>query len=135
MNVPSITPAQRYKNCQEAITWLCDNLGFSKVVVHESDGVVHHALLRIENGMIMISSSGKSDFDQYVCPPSELGNKNTQSAYIYIPKIEEHYKQILNKKVEVVLPMTEEPHGKGFTCRDPEGYLWSFGNYNPWDNI
>jgi uncharacterized glyoxalase superfamily protein PhnB len=22
--------------------------------------------------------------------------------------------------------------GRGYTCRDPEGYVWSFGGYDPW---
>lgn len=23
--------------------------------------------------------------------------------------------------------------GRGYACRDPEGYLWNFGSYNPWN--
>jgi uncharacterized glyoxalase superfamily protein PhnB len=26
----------------------------------------------------------------------------------------------------------EEYGGRGFTCSDPEGHLWSFGTYDPW---
>jgi hypothetical protein len=27
------------------------------------------------------------------------------------------------------------PIGRGgFTCRDPEGCVWSIGSYNPWQN-
>jgi len=22
--------------------------------------------------------------------------------------------------------------GRGFTCRDPEGHLWTLGTYDPW---
>jgi uncharacterized glyoxalase superfamily protein PhnB len=22
--------------------------------------------------------------------------------------------------------------GRAFTCRDPEGHVWSVGSYNPW---
>ncbi len=27
----------------------------------------------------------------------------------------------------------EDYRGRGFTCADPEGNLWSFGSYNPWE--
>jgi uncharacterized glyoxalase superfamily protein PhnB len=26
----------------------------------------------------------------------------------------------------------EDYGGRGYNCRDPEGYLWSFGSYDPW---
>jgi uncharacterized glyoxalase superfamily protein PhnB len=33
----------------------------------------------------------------------------------------------------IVLPLKDEDYGgRGFTCRDPEGHLWSIGSYDPW---
>jgi uncharacterized glyoxalase superfamily protein PhnB len=29
---------------------------------------------------------------------------------------------------------TEDYGGRGFTCRDLEGHIWSFGTYDPWPN-
>jgi len=31
----------------------------------------------------------------------------------------------------IVIDIKDEDHGgRGFTCRDPEGHLWSFGSYD-----
>jgi len=27
----------------------------------------------------------------------------------------------------------QEYGSRGFTCRDPEGYVWSVGTYDPWN--
>ena len=27
---------------------------------------------------------------------------------------------------------TKDYGGRGYTCRDLEGHLWSFGSYDPW---
>ena len=34
----------------------------------------------------------------------------------------------------IVMPLTDEDYGdKNYSCRDPEGYLWNFGSYDPWE--
>jgi uncharacterized glyoxalase superfamily protein PhnB len=34
---------------------------------------------------------------------------------------------------EIVLDIKDEDYGgRGYTCKDLEGHLWSFGTYNPW---
>ena len=30
-------------------------------------------------------------------------------------------------------PETQDYGGSGYTCTDPEGHVWSFGDYDPWD--
>ena len=44
-----------------------------------------------------------------------------------------HYKKAVEKGAEVVLDIKDEDYGgRGYTCKDLEGHLWSFGTYNPW---
>lgn len=34
---------------------------------------------------------------------------------------------------EIVLDIKDEDYGgRGYSCQDPEGYIWNFGSYNPW---
>lgn len=34
---------------------------------------------------------------------------------------------------EIVIELKDEDYGgRGFSCRDPEGHLWTFGSYDPW---
>lgn len=134
MSSANIIPALRYKDAPAAIDWLCDVLGFKKHVVFESDGVVHHAELTFGNGMIMLGSSREGPFDELTQIPIEVDNYNTQSPYIFVDNLIDHYNNVKSKGAEIVLPLKKEPHGSGYTCRDPEGYIWSFGDMNPWNN-
>ncbi len=43
------------------------------------------------------------------------------------------YARVLAAKAEIIVEIkTMEYGGKAFTVRDPEGYLWSVGEYSPW---
>jgi uncharacterized glyoxalase superfamily protein PhnB len=43
------------------------------------------------------------------------------------------YAQAKAAGADVVFELREMDYGgKAFTCRDPEGYLWHAGTYNPW---
>jgi len=121
----NIIPTLRYNDAPAAIEWLCDVFGFNKRVVYESDGFIHHAQLTSGNGMIMISSSGERPFDSLSKLPSEVDQYNTQSPYIFVENLEEHYHISKQKGAQIELPLKKEPHGSGYTCRDPEGYLWT----------
>ncbi len=135
MQGSNIIPALRYRDALAAISWLCESLGFKEHVVFEAEGVVHHAELTYGTGMIMIGSYREGPFDKLTKMPSDVDNYNTQSPYIYVEDLEKHYQNTVKAGAEIVLPLKEEPHGSGYTCRDPEGYLWSFGDFNPWENI
>jgi uncharacterized glyoxalase superfamily protein PhnB len=44
------------------------------------------------------------------------------------------YAQAKAAGAEMVFDLEEKGYGgKAFTCRDPEGYLWYVGTYNPWE--
>lgn len=34
----------------------------------------------------------------------------------------------------VLEPADQEYGGRNYSCRAPEGHLWSFGSYDPWTN-
>ncbi len=124
----------RYRDALSAIKWLCSVLGFKEHVVFQDKGIVHHAELTFGNGMIMIGTLRDGPFDKLIKIPVDIENINTQSAYIYTDKLDAHYAHAKNSGAEIVLPLKKDPHGSGYTCRDPEGYLWSFGDFNPWVN-
>ena len=36
---------------------------------------------------------------------------------------------------ETVIDIADQDHGgRAYTCRDPEGHVWNFGDYDPWQD-
>jgi uncharacterized glyoxalase superfamily protein PhnB len=134
-NAPSgpstVMPSMRYRDAPAAIEWLCKAFGFEKrMVIPNPDGTIAHAELTFGNGMIMLGT-GKPEFATHVKTPSELGG-TTQSAYIVAPNIEAHYKRAGEAGAVMVMPLENQGYGTIYVCKDPEGHMWCFGNYDPW---
>ncbi len=130
----TIIPALRYRDAKAAIGYLCDVLGFERHAVYEGeDGKIMHAELSFGNGMIMLGSATDTPYGQNIRQPGEIGNKETQSPYLIVADADAVYRRAKAAKFEMVLDIKNEDYGgRGFTCRDPEGHLWTVGTYDPW---
>ena len=126
-------PGLRYSDAASAIEWLCNVLGFEKLlVVPGENGAINHAQLKLGSGIIMIGSENNNEFGIHIRPPHKMENINTQSPYIYIENIDEHYNHAKSTGADIVMDLREEEYGgKFYLVRDPEGHLWSFGSYDP----
>ena len=127
-------PCLRYHDAPAAIDWLCKAFGFEKqLVVPDSDGGIAHAQLSYGNGMIMLGSVVDSEYGRLMKQPGEIGNANTQSCYLVVSDADAVYRSAREAGAEIVLDIKDEDYGgRGFTCRDPEGHIWSLGTYDPW---
>lgn len=127
-------PCLRYHDAHAAIDWLCKAFGFEKNAVHDDDqGGVAHAQLTFGHGMIMLGSVRDNAYGRQMTTPRENDGHNTQSAYLVVADCRAHYEQAKAAGAEIVDDYTEKEYGgAGYSCRDPEGYLWSFGSYDPW---
>ena len=124
----------RYHDAPAAIDWLCTAFGFEKqLVVPDSDGGIAHAQLSYGNGMVMLGTVVDSEYGRLMKQPGEIGNANTQSCYLVVNDADAVYRQAREAGAEIVLDIKDEDYGgRGFTCRDPEGHIWSLGTYDPW---
>lgn len=129
----TIIPTMRYDDATKMIDWLCDNFGFSRHQVHEDgEGGIAHAELTLGNGMIMIGSARDDAFGCLQQTPKALGG-NSQSPYIVVPNVDEICEKARAAGAEIVMePSDKDYGGRDFSCYDPEGRLWSFGSYDPW---
>ncbi len=127
-------PCLRYHDAPAAIAWLCKALGFEQqLVVPDDDGGIAHAQLSFGNGMIMLASVIDSEYGRLMKQPGELNGANTQSCYLVVNDADDVYGRALEAGAEIVLDIKNEDYGgRGFTCRDPEGHIWSLGTYDPW---
>lgn len=130
----TVIPGMRYRDAPAAIEWLCQVFGFEKhLVVSGPNGTIAHAQLCLGNGMIMLGSGVNSDYGRLIKQPDEVGNFETQSPYLVVPDADAIYVQAKAAGAEIVIDIKDEDYGgRGFTCRDPEGHLWSIGTYDPW---
>lgn len=131
----TIIPCMRYRDAPAAIDWLCRAFGFERqLVVPNEDGTIAHAQLGYGNGMIMLGSVFDTEYGRLVKQPSQLDNYVTQSAYLVVQDADLVYDRALAAGAQVVLDLKDEDYGgRGFTCRDPEGHIWSIGTYDPWE--
>ena len=96
-------------------------------------GIIQHAQLIFDGGMIMLGSARDSEFDALQKPPRSVGGISTQSAYIVVEDVDAHCARARAAGAEIVMAPEDQEHGGRFyACRDPEGHLWNFGSYDPW---
>jgi len=130
----TVIPCLRYRDAPAAIEWLCRVFGFEQhLVVSNQDGTIAHAQLSFGAGMIMLGSVVESEFGRLMKQPDEIGGAETQTAYVIVSDADAVYAQAKAAGATIVMEIKDEDYGgRGFTCRDPEDHLWSFGTYDPW---
>lgn len=133
----TVIPTMRYEDASAAIEWLCEAFGFKKhLVVPGESGQIAHAQLIFGNGMIMLGSAHDDEFGKLQQPPSALGGVVSQSPYVIVDDTDKHYAQAVAAGAVIVMDIKDEDYGgRGYSCRDPEGYLWNFGSYDPWVEV
>jgi uncharacterized glyoxalase superfamily protein PhnB len=132
----TVIPALRYRDAPAAIEWLCRTFGFEKhLVVPGEAGTIAHAELSFGNGMIMLGSvlEQETQFGRLMKQPDEIGGAETQSSYVVVNDADAVYARAKAAGARIAIDIKDEDYGgRGFSCYDLEGHLWSFGTYDPW---
>jgi uncharacterized glyoxalase superfamily protein PhnB len=132
----TIVLSLRYRNALAAIDWLVSAFGFEKqaVFLGPDNTTVMHAQLTFGNGMIMLGSvDNGGEIAQHMVQPDEIGLRETRGAYLIVNDADAIYATAKSAGAEMVLDIRDMDYGgRAFTCRDPEGHLWSIGTYDPW---
>ena len=123
-----IWPVLIYKDGPAAIRFLVDAFGFEESVVVADDDdkgrIVHAELTWPKGGGVMLGSVGAGE--------EPFTNRPTGTASIYVVTDEPDglFERATAAGAEVARELRTEDYGsRGFTARDPEGNLWSFGTY------
>lgn len=125
---PTVWPVLTFRDARAAIRFLADAFGFEEQAVYADDddpSVVHHTEMRWPlGGGVMFGSAGKDD--------GPFGQRATgnDSVYVVSDDPDALFERATAAGAEVVRGLRDEDYGsRGFTVRDPEGNLWSFGTY------
>ncbi|MGE0850776.1 MAG: VOC family protein [Hyphomicrobiaceae bacterium] len=133
----SIVPTLRYRDVGAAIDWLCKAFGFERqlVVDRAEGGAVRYAELTFGSGMVMVGPVEDADADAEAEPDKVAPGEN-QVCYLFVPDAARHCARAKAAGAEIILDIDdEESHGRGYSCRDPEGHVWTFGTYDPWKRM
>lgn len=130
-----LVPATCYVDCEAALAFLRDVLELKELAVYrdEADAIVH-AEMGLGTGVLMFSPYRDDEFGRFMAAPSDLGQRETTTVYGIVTDVAGLYERVTAKGAEIVLPLRAEAYGGvSFTVRDPEGHLWTFGDYTPAD--
>jgi uncharacterized glyoxalase superfamily protein PhnB len=123
-----VYPTIRYRNARAGIDWLVEALGFEEhmVVPGEQEGSIAHAELKLGRGMVMVGDEREGD--------SVAKAAGTASAYLYVDDPDGACARAVEHGADVLRELRDTPYGsREFSVGDPEGNVWSFGNYDPFN--
>ena len=129
-----IIPGMRYRDPSKMISWLEKAFGFEVLLnVPGPDGTPVHVQMTYGDGMIMFGPALDDEYGQLV-KPAEPGGTVNQSAYVVVEDIDAHYETAQACGAEILRPLGDTEYGsREYLARDPEGHLWSFGTFDPWN--
>ncbi len=131
----TVIPNVVYRDATAGIDWLKKVLGFTEHAVYRNaDGAVEHAELLLGNGMLMVGTAGLNKASAaWMATPAECGGRVTGGSYLIVKDCAPVWESVQAAGADVLLPLrTMDYGGAAFTLRDPEGYVWSVGEYDPW---
>jgi len=130
----TIVPSLRYRNALAAIDWLIQAFGFEKQAVYlgPDSTTVMHAQLTFGNGMVMLGSMKDTEYGKLLVRPRAAGGV-TMGVYVIVEDPDAHFARAKAAGAEITRePVTQDYGGRDYTCKDPEGHVWTFGSYDPW---
>jgi uncharacterized glyoxalase superfamily protein PhnB len=128
---PTLIPSLAYNNAPAAIDWLERAFGFRRhLVVPAENGTIAHSELLVGPDMVMVSSQRDNEFN--VRSPRTVGAR-TGGIYIVLEgDVDGHCARARAAGATIIRePKDEDYGGRGYSCSDLEGQLWSFGTYQP----
>ncbi len=127
-----LIPATRYHDCEAALHFVTDVLGLAPHAVHRDDaGGIVHVEIRHRQGVMMFGPHRDGAFDDFMVDPRRAGGETT-TIYVVVADVAGLYARVREKGAEVVMPLAAQDYGgSNFSLRDPEGHIWSFGDYDP----
>jgi uncharacterized glyoxalase superfamily protein PhnB len=123
-----VIPSLRCQDARAELEFLRDAFGLTVHACYPETGPVMHAELSYGTGVVMLGSASDGSDGRLVVDtgPSWI--------YVVVDDVAAHHGRAVEAGAYIVQePKDEEYGGSGYTARDPEGNLWSFGSYRPAD--
>ena len=123
----TIFPIIRFEDSEAGLAWLADALGFEEHGVHRGeDGRIQHGELRLGDAWLMIGTESGESVERF--------GKHAGTAFIYlaVDDAAAAYERARAAGADLTSELEARDYGgREFSLRDPEGNLWSVGEYDP----
>jgi uncharacterized glyoxalase superfamily protein PhnB len=126
VDLPAITPLLFYRDPRAALKFLEDAFGFeTRLVVDDGEGGVIHSETTFGGGVLMVAGPPSGLW----ATPSELDGRRTGTVHIQLGGgVDAHCERARAAGAAIDREPADQPYGdRVYTCRDPEGHSWSFG--------
>jgi uncharacterized glyoxalase superfamily protein PhnB len=125
--MPTIFPIIRFNDSEAGMAWLKDALGFEEHgVFRGEDGSIQHGELRLGGAWVMIGSEPENGDDRWG------KHAGTGFYYLAVDDAAAAYRRAQGAGADLTSELESRDYGgREFSLRDPEGNLWSVGEYDP----
>ena len=126
MDVPPISPLLFYRDARAALDFLQLAFGFeTRMVVDDGQGGVIHSESVFLGHVVMVCGPPPGTY----ASPLDLGGRRTGSVHVQVPDgLDALFEQARAAGATIEREPADQPYGdRVFTCLDPEGHSWSFG--------
>ena len=122
---PTVWHCLRCSDARAVMDWLSETLGFVETAAYsEGEKIVHAELLWPEGGGVMLGDDRPGPDDPHASPPG------SGLAYVVTADADAVYRRAESAEAEIVLEIHDTDYGDHtFSARDPEGNVWSVGQY------
>lgn len=121
-----VYPTLTYRDVRLALGWIEHAFGLEpRVFAAPGADTIDHAALMHGDGMVLVESER----------PAELHGSHTGTGWVYVAV--DDIDSCDRRAIEAGAEVLNEPHGaadsaqRGFSARDLEGNLWTFGTMRP----
>jgi uncharacterized glyoxalase superfamily protein PhnB len=128
---PNIFPALHYRDPDAALEWLKRAFGFEeKAVYRGDDGRIHHAELRLGDGLIMFGGTPASRAPAANVPrpdnvPQPDNDQPPVTIYAVVADPDAHYERAQAAGAHIIRDLADQPYGsREYGARDLEGNAW-----------
>ncbi|WP_078280948.1 VOC family protein [Mycobacteroides franklinii] len=123
-STPSVWLTLRANDAPALIDYYVDTFGFILAARYGDGDRVDHAQLNWPEGSGGIMLGSHRPGSEWALQPGTAGG------YVVTGDPGSLYQRVVSKKADIVRPLAKTDYGANeFAVRDPEGNLWSFGDY------
>lgn len=123
-----LAPLLRYGDARVASNWLCRAFGFELDHIELSRaGEIQYVSLTYGVNCVLVFADN-TVLDEFVVQPGTIGGVNTQAVYVTVEDAQSHSDRARASGAKLEFgPKSYDDGYSVYACRDPGGYLWTFG--------